>query len=81
MVKPAVPQTERIPGESVYIPDTNLQLAITEAFGKAPNAAITVEEMATLTHLAAEGMDIQDLEGLQFATELARTEISRESTL
>ena len=70
VVKPVVPQTERIPGESVYIPDTNLQLAIAEAFGKAPNASITVEEMATLTYLTAEGMDIRDLEGLQFATSL-----------
>ena len=68
--KPVVPRTERIPGASVHIPDVNLRDAIAEALGKAPSATITVEEMATLTHLAAEGMDIQDLEGLQFATNL-----------
>ena len=68
--KPVVPQTERIPGASVHIPDANLRDAIAEALGKAPGAAITAEEMATLTHLAAPGMDIQDLEGLQFAVNL-----------
>ena len=68
--KPVVLQTERIPGASVHIPDVKLRAAIAEALGKAPSATITVEEMATLTHLAAEGMDIQDLEGLQFATNL-----------
>ena len=67
---PVVPQTERIPGESVYIPDANLRAAIAEALGKVPGATITVAEMTTLTHLAASGMDIQDLEGLQFATNL-----------
>ena len=67
---PVVPQTERIPGESVHIPDPNLRAAIAEALGKAPSAAITVEDMTMLTHLAAGGMDIQNLEGLQFATNL-----------
>ena len=69
---PVVPQTERIPGESVYIPDANLRAAIAEALGKVPGATITVAEMTTLTHLAASGMDIQDLEGLQFATNLEK---------
>ena len=70
VVKPIVPQTERIPGESVHIPDPTLRSVIAETLGKAPDAAITVEEMATLTHLEAGGMDIQNLEGLQFATNL-----------
>ena len=69
---PVVPQTERIPGESVYIPDANLRAAIAEALGKVPGATITVAEMTILTHLAASGMDIQDLEGLQFATNLEK---------
>ncbi len=69
---PVVPQTERIPGESVYISDANLRAAIAEALGKVPGATITVAEMTTLTHLAASGMDIQDLEGLQFATNLEK---------
>ncbi len=68
--KPITPQAERIPGASVHIPDVNLRAAIAEALGKAPGAAITVEEMATLTHIEARGMDIQNLEGLHFATNL-----------
>ena len=67
---PVVPQTERVPGESVYIPDTNLRAAIAEALGKAPNAVITVAEMATLERLYANGMDIGDLTGLEFAINL-----------
>ena len=70
IVKPVIPRTERIPGESVHIPDANLRTAIEEALDKAPNAIITAEEMATLTRLVAEGMDIQNLEGLQFAANL-----------
>jgi len=72
IVKPVVPRTERIPGESVHIPDANLRAVITEALGKAPSLAITAEDMATLTHLDAQGMDIQDLEGLQFAANLEK---------
>ena len=69
-VKPVVPRTERIPGESVHIPDANLHAAIAETLGKASGTAITTEEMATLMHLDIDGMDIQNLEGLQFATNL-----------
>ena len=35
-VTPVDPQTERIPGESVHIPDRNLRATIAEALGKAP---------------------------------------------
>ena len=70
MVKPVIPRTERIPGESVHIPDANLRSAIAEILGKAPSATITVEDMSTLTFFDAEEMDIQDLEGLQFAVNL-----------
>ena len=65
-----MPQTERIPGASVHIPDATLHAAIAETLSKAPGAPITVEEIATLIHLEAGGMDIQNLEGLQFATNL-----------
>ena len=68
---PVVQRPELIPGQSVNIPDPNLRSAIAERLGKAPGAAITVEDMATLPWLVAEGMDIQNLEGLQFATNLA----------
>ena len=70
IVKPVVPRTERIPGESVHIPDANLRAAIAETLGKTPGTAITAEEMATLMHLDIDGMDIQDVEGLQFAANL-----------
>ena len=70
IVKPVVPRTERIPGEAVHIPDANLRAAIAETLSKTPGTAITVEEMATLMHLDIDGMDIQDLEGLQFAVNL-----------
>ena len=70
VVKPVVPQTERIPGESVYIPDTNLRAVVEEALGKASDTAITAREMATLMYLDADEMDIQNLEGLQFAANL-----------
>ncbi len=70
IVKPVVPRTERIPGASVHIPDANLRTAIEKALDKAPNTIITAEEMATLTRLVAEGMDIQNLEGLQFVANL-----------
>lgn len=63
-------QPERIPGDSVHIPDPNLRAAIAEALGKAPRSAITVAEMATLEGLHASGMGISDLTGLEFATNL-----------
>ena len=68
--KPVTPQRERIPGESVHIPDANLRAAIAETLGKTLGTAITAEDMATLMYLNAEEMDIQSLEGLQFAKNL-----------
>ncbi len=63
-------QPEVLPGTIVQIPDPNLYAAITEALGKSPNAPITVEEMEVLGRLKARNKDIQDLTGLQFATNL-----------
>ena len=65
---PIEPQTERIPGESVHIPDANLRAAIVEALGKTSGDIITVSEMETLERFSAS--EIQDLEGLQFARNL-----------
>ena len=67
---PVEQQTERIPGDSVHIPDPNLRAVIAEFLDKAPDAPITAEEMATLTGLTASGKRIQNLEGIQFATGL-----------
>jgi len=69
------PQTERIPGESVHIPDPNLRAAIASTLGKAPNAQITVAEMATLKHFRAIDKGIRDLTGLEFATNLETLEL------
>ena len=65
---PVRPDPDRLPGASVHIPDTNLRAAIAEELGKSPNAPITVEEMKRLTELDAPNKGIQDLTGLQFAT-------------
>ncbi len=65
---PIVQQTERIPGESVHIPDPNLRIAIAEALGKSPNAPITAEEMTTLESVIANDKGIRDLTGLEHAT-------------
>ena len=67
---PVVPQPDRLPGAVVDIPDPNLHTAIAEALGKAPNALITVQEIEGLERLEAKNRDIQDLTGLQFATNL-----------
>ena len=67
---PVVPEPDRIPGAVVRIPDTNLHAAIAEVLGKSPNAPITVEEMEGLRRLDAQNKGIQDLTGLQFATNL-----------
>ena len=63
---------ERSPGTVVHIPDPNLRAAIAESLGKSPNAPITVEEMARLERLDVPDRGIQDLTGLQFATNLSR---------
>ena len=75
------PQTERIPGASVYIPDPNLRAIIEENLGKTPNAAITVEEMATMhrNRIFAEDKGISDLAGLEFATNLQFLNVSHNS--
>ena len=70
IVKPVVSRTERIPGASVHIPDPNLRDAIAEALGKASGDIITISEMATLDRFSASGKEIENLEGLQFATNL-----------
>jgi len=65
-------QPEQLPGAVVHIPDLNLRAAIAEALGKSPNAPITAEEMQRLERFEARNRGIQDLTGLQFATNLKR---------
>ena len=78
---PDVEDPDRLPGAFVHIPDTNLRTSIAEELGKSPNTPITAEEMERLTRLRADGRGIQDLTGMQFATNvtfirLANNEIS-----
>ena len=70
------PQTERIPGASVYIPDVKLRAVIEEALGKAQGAPITVKEIEGLERLVARDKGIQDLIGLQSAINLSRLSLS-----
>ena len=72
---PVVPDSDRLPGAFVHIPDPNLRAAIAEALGKSPNAPITAEEMERLGRLKALNRDIQDLTGLQLATNLSRLDL------
>ena len=69
---PPTDQTPTTPGAVVRIPDPNLRAAIAEALGKSPNAPITMEEMGRLGEFDARNRGIQDLTGLQFATNLSR---------
>ena len=65
-------------GEFV-IPDPNLRAAITEALGKGSTTvvSITAEEMATLTELVANDKGIQDLSGLEYATNVSSLTFER----
>ena len=56
----------------VHIPDPNLRAAIAVELGKSPNAPITVVEMTTLRELVTRDKSIQDLTGLQGATNLTQ---------
>ena len=67
---PVVQRPERIPGESVDIPDPNLRAAIAKALGKASGDPIAAEEMETLERFVAENKNISDLTGLEFAKNL-----------
>ena len=60
------------PGAIVQIPDPNLRAAIAEELGKNPNAPISVEDMEKLGKIVVRNRGIQDLTGLQFATNLNR---------
>ena len=56
---------------SVAFPDANLRAKITETLGKPPGGTLTVTDLLTLTALTATDANIQDLTGLQHATNLA----------
>ena len=76
-VTPVNPQTERIPGASVHIPDPNLRAAIAEALGKSPNASTTLGDMETLESIIANDAGISDLTGLEFAINVSSLTFER----
>ena len=55
---------------AVEIPDPNLRTIIESNLGVITGTSITADEMATLTHLSAENAAINDLTGLETATNL-----------
>ena len=67
---PVVPDPDRLPGALVHIPDPNLRAAIAEELGKSPNAQITVEDMQRFDRLEGRDKGIQDLTGLELATNI-----------
>ena len=73
----SVGPTQPLLSGTVYIPDTNLRAAIAKTLGKAANDPITDEDMKGLTRLFADGKGIQDLTGLEYATNLERIELRR----
>ena len=76
VVPPVVTPPEQKPDAVVQIPDPNLRVAIAGALGKSPNASITVEEMKGLERLEARNSGINNLTGLQFATNMRRLVLS-----
>ena len=73
---PVVTTPDVTPGGQVHIPDSNLRAAVAEALGKSINAPITVEEMSELRRLRVWDSGINDLTGLQFATNLNQLELA-----
>ena len=64
-------QTERLPGESVHIPDLNLRVVIEEELGKSPGTPITVENMKKLEIFGVPpDAGVRVLTGLETATRL-----------
>ena len=55
---------------NVVIPDPNLASSIRKALDLGPNASITQQAMPTLTTLDAVNLQIDDLTGLEYATQL-----------
>ena len=70
-------QTTNILTGEVAIPDPNLRAAIAEELGKGDDAFVsfTVEDMAALEVINAEGKGIKDLSGIEFATNLVHLNV------
>ena len=59
-----------LPTSFVQLPDTNLTAKIAETLGKPTDASMTAADMLTLTSLTANNTNINDLTGLQHASNL-----------
>ena len=60
----------------IYIPDINLRQGITKALNIPTNTAITHDHLLTLTQLEVPHQDIQELTGLQYASNLTALNLS-----
>ena len=67
---PTLNQAPQTGDRPVHIPDPNLRAAIEQALGKTSGATITEADMLKLTELRAAERGVQDLTGLEFATNL-----------
>ena len=65
--------------QTVNIPDANLRAAIEDVLSKTLGATITTEDMLTLTRLDADNKKIDNLTGLESATNLERLELRQNS--
>ena len=65
--------------DDVDIPDPNLRAKIEQALGKASGDTITPADMATLTTLEANDANIKDSTGLEYATNLTKLLLVRNS--
>ena len=65
----------------VSIPDANLRAAVRSALGLAEGDTITQQKMAGLTSLEASSRGIQNLTGLEHATQLTRLNLHNNSQL
>ena len=68
-------------GAEAWMPDANLRAAVRTALGLQPNDVLTQQMMAGLTVLSAAsnaaGTGVQDITGLEHATQLTRLDLGR----
>ncbi|MCH1976509.1 hypothetical protein MCG01_05105 [Enterococcus hirae] len=60
------------------IPDNNLKKALNEKLGQAPDAQITVDQLATIKELDVNNKEIQSIDGLQYCVNLRKLKIGND---
>ena len=68
-----------IPDPATWMPDANLRSVIRSALGLATDAAFTQTQLQQLTELWASQSGIDDITGLEYATELTKLSLWRNS--